>query len=204
MRLVYHLLTIGVAAHYLGFVFVPHCLNIERALLPIAFYLCSYACFRRLVDADPGTAIQTDEETIATNVCRFCQRHKGPFTKHCHVCGVCVDGFDHHCDVLDICVGAGNIRLFRMFLLFHGGFLFYALFHTFRLVFECVKQDSVGMPLYLTLGVLEFSFGTSFLLFWLFHACLAWWRVRTYDIVKYFFDGDDGPRAKVHDVKKDA
>ena len=205
MRFIYHLLTLGVVAHYVGFMYVPHCLDVQRALLPIAFYICSYASFRWLVGADPGIAVEKDEETVSTNICRFCRKHKGPLTKHCHVCGVCVDGFDHHCDVLDICVGAKNIGLFRFFLFFHGGFLLYALMHTTHLLFECVRRDSIGMPVYMTLAVLEFSFGTAFVIFWIFHACLALWRVRTYDLVKYFFDPDAScrPCAKVNDTKKD-
>lgn len=201
MRSVYHLVTLGTTVHYAGFHFVPHCIDATRLVLPLLLWACSYACFRRLVDADPGIANAADEETDATNVCRFCSRRRADHTKHCHVCKTCVDGFDHHCDVLDKCIGSGNIALFRRFLLFHSCFLLFATFHTSQLLFGCVERDPVGLPLYLSLIVIEFSFGTAFFMFWMFHACLALWDTRTYDLIKFFLRGQ--PTVRDDTKKKD-
>lgn len=188
MRIVYHLFTVGIVVYYVAFAYVPACVTVYRLLLPGAIYAVSYTLFRRLVRSDPGQAPLWDEEVTRDMLCRFCSHVRSPTTKHCHVCNMCVDGFDHHCDVLDICVGAGNVRAFRSFLLFHSVALLYATAHTVLMLrSDCMHQSRVGVPVYTVLSVLTFSFGSAFLLFWIFHICLACWNMRTYDIIRFLF-----------------
>lgn len=185
MRLLYHLVTLGTTVHYIGLSYVPQCVSAFRLLLPLTCYGVSYWLFSRLVTSDPGVA-ERCEALREVEACRFCHRRQQKRTKHCRVCGVCIDGFDHHCDILDACIGVGNIGLFRNFLLFHCVFLLYAACHTWELTFECVKRDPIGMPLFVGMGVLEFSFGIAFAFFWLFHACLGTCDLRTYELLRRF------------------
>ncbi|KAL8274614.1 hypothetical protein Esti_001443 [Eimeria stiedai] len=51
-------------------------------------------------------------------VCGKCGRLKGPRTRHCSACGVCVIRQDHHCPWINRCVGVRNLRCFVLLLLF--------------------------------------------------------------------------------------
>lgn len=190
MRFIYHLITLGTLAHCCGFLYAPECVDAYRLMLPVCWYALSYWCFRVLVTMDPGVAPKADEEVEdSAGMCRFCGLRKGPSTKHCHVCGKCVDGFDHHCDVLDICVAAGNIGMFRTFLIVHSILLSYAGYHTWNMISACVDGDQNRL-LYLVLMIVEISFAGAFFIFWTFYVILVCFRARTYDIVKFM----TGPR----------
>ena len=52
--------------------------------------------------------INLEEAVPHSRFCKFCRLEKGPGTRHCRACQVCVEGFDHHCMFLLKCVGRGN------------------------------------------------------------------------------------------------
>jgi len=50
------------------------------------------------------------------SVCPSCETKRHSSTRHCQHCGKCVKKFDHHCPWINNCVGAGNHRLFTVFI----------------------------------------------------------------------------------------
>ena len=57
-----------------------------------------------------------EDKTFINDYCPYCKIQKTIRIKHCHLCGMCVDGFDHHCNWIDNCVGFNNLNLFFAFL----------------------------------------------------------------------------------------
>ena len=53
-----------------------------------------------------------------SNYCSYCWVKKSFNSKHCLICGVCVNGFDHHCFWINNCVGNNNYNLFITFLIY--------------------------------------------------------------------------------------
>ncbi|KAJ2551005.1 palmitoyltransferase swf1 [Coemansia sp. RSA 1933] len=78
--------------------------------------------------ADPGVVTRENEERavrvfpydrllyFAGKPCCTCTTRKPARSKHCAVCGRCVQMMDHHCIWLNNCVGLHNVRWFLVFL----------------------------------------------------------------------------------------
>ncbi|XP_026192821.1 uncharacterized protein LOC34620242 [Cyclospora cayetanensis] len=77
---------------------------------------------RRLASSSTSNATNTPTEPQASSatwlVCGKCNRLKGPRTRHCRACGICVVRQDHHCPWISQCVGVRNARYFLGLLLF--------------------------------------------------------------------------------------
>ncbi|XP_018417217.1 PREDICTED: probable palmitoyltransferase ZDHHC4 isoform X1 [Nanorana parkeri] len=99
------------------FVYLPY------ALITVNLYL-----FYKCCTSDPGT-VTTDNEQCCTRMyqydgvmfhqgrkCQTCLLMKPARSKHCGVCGICVQRFDHHCVWVNNCIGARNIRYFFLYL----------------------------------------------------------------------------------------
>ncbi|KAM4632259.1 palmitoyltransferase ZDHHC4 [Discoglossus pictus] len=93
-------------------------------LITIKFYFFYVCCV-----TDPGKVSSQNEASYIQvyeydgvlfhrgNTCPSCQLLKPARSKHCGVCGFCVQRFDHHCVWINNCVGAFNIRYFLLYLL---------------------------------------------------------------------------------------
>ncbi|KAG9390866.1 FG-GAP repeat [Carpediemonas membranifera] len=95
--------TAGISAHWLvllAFIFPP---TLATGVLV------------SVVLSDPGTvktqAVPPDS-LHSPAFCLTCHCIKPKRSKHCKVCGHCVDTFDHHCIWIGSCVGAANRRRF--------------------------------------------------------------------------------------------
>lgn len=62
------------------------------------------------------------------NKCRTCLIEKPARSKHCSMCGFCVEKFDHHCVWINQCVGLHNYKYFLSFLFLHAVICTYGVF----------------------------------------------------------------------------
>jgi hypothetical protein len=49
-------------------------------------------------------------------LCPDCEIVRTDRSRHCSVCGKCVERFDHHCPWINSCVGCGNHGVFALFI----------------------------------------------------------------------------------------
>ncbi|KAM3915875.1 palmitoyltransferase ZDHHC4 [Leptodactylus fuscus] len=85
------------------------------------FYKCCTTDPGRVTEQNEERCIQTyayDEVMFhSNNTCPTCDLVKPARSKHCGVCGSCIQRFDHHCVWVNNCIGALNIRYFLLYLL---------------------------------------------------------------------------------------
>jgi hypothetical protein len=68
----------------------------------------------------------------ASEVCPDCKVIKTLRSRHCNVCGVCIERMDHHCSWLNNCVGVNN----------HNSYLFFVIYAWFMaLLVMCIAMD---------------------------------------------------------------
>jgi len=54
----------------------------------------------------------------STSLCADCNTIRTSRSRHCSICGHCVERFDHHCPWLNNCIGLGNHVSFYFFIVF--------------------------------------------------------------------------------------
>jgi len=62
-------------------------------------------------------------EYETSSICPDCESLRTPRSRHCNLCGRCVDRFDHHCPWVNNCVGRTNFRSFYAFLIVQAMYL---------------------------------------------------------------------------------
>ena len=62
--------------------------------------------------------MQLLEKIDSTQLCPDCKTIKTSRSKHCAVCGHCIERFDHHCPWINNCVGVGNHNYFICYVIF--------------------------------------------------------------------------------------
>lgn len=75
--------------------------------------------------SDPGTIkaaksvpfMSMLERFDATQLCPECCTLRTIRSRHCNVCGQCVERFDHHCPWVNNCIGVSNHNSFLLYLL---------------------------------------------------------------------------------------
>ncbi|KAM4698315.1 palmitoyltransferase ZDHHC4 [Rhinophrynus dorsalis] len=104
-------------------------LNVLFLFLPYALITANLYFFYQCCASDPGILTKQNEAvSVRTyeydgilfhqgNTCPTCQLMKPSRSKHCSVCGCCVQRFDHHCVWVNNCIGALNVRYFLLYLL---------------------------------------------------------------------------------------
>lgn len=97
--------------------------------LPYVLITLNLFCFYKCCTTDPGVVTKQNEWRCVrvyeydemmfhrSNKCPTCHLMKPARSKHCGVCGICVQRFDHHCVWVNNCIGAQNIRFFLLYLL---------------------------------------------------------------------------------------
>lgn len=136
------------------------------------------------VRKDPGILKQDEDLDFldvlqkfeVSELCSDCKVIRTPRSRHCNVCGVCVERFDHHCPWINNCVGANNHNNYLMFV---------TQAWVYALLVMCIAMDCLGrgaskdpsknplgvfcffgvcnyLPLFLGLGFFELILSTLF------------------------------------------
>ncbi|XP_069840108.1 palmitoyltransferase ZDHHC4 isoform X2 [Dendropsophus ebraccatus] len=104
-------------------------INWMLVFLPYILITLNLYCFYICCTTDPGRVTRQNESLCIqvyeyddimfhhNNKCPTCHLMKPARSKHCGVCGSCIQRFDHHCVWVNNCIGAQNIRYFLLYLL---------------------------------------------------------------------------------------
>ncbi|XP_044159825.1 palmitoyltransferase ZDHHC4 isoform X1 [Bufo gargarizans] len=104
-------------------------LNWMLVFLPYVLITGNLYYFYKCCTTDPGRVTAQNESLCIgvykydeimfhhSNKCPTCDLMKPARSKHCGVCGSCIQRFDHHCVWVNNCIGALNIRYFLLYLL---------------------------------------------------------------------------------------
>ncbi|XP_056390167.1 palmitoyltransferase ZDHHC4 [Hyla sarda] len=104
-------------------------LNWALVYLPYILITLNLYFFYKCCRTDPGRVTKQNESLclgvyeydevmfFRSNKCPTCHLMKPARSKHCGVCGSCIQRFDHHCVWVNNCIGARNIRFFLLYLL---------------------------------------------------------------------------------------
>lgn len=103
--------------------FILPSLNYWLSVVSIVLLMLSFFMFQAVARLDPGYRNEPDKNLLRLYskyaypyVCAFCRAKKAHKDVHCVYCNRCVIAFDHHCPWINNCVGAGNQRIFVVFL----------------------------------------------------------------------------------------
>lgn len=103
--------------------------NWMLVFLPYFLITLNLYYFYKCCTTDPGRVTKQNEAHCIrvyeydeimfhrSNKCPTCHLMKPARSKHCGVCGICIQRFDHHCVWVNNCIGALNIRYFLLYLL---------------------------------------------------------------------------------------
>lgn len=103
--------------------------NWMLAFLPFFLITLTLYFFHKCCTTDPGKVTKHNESHCIqvyeydeimfhrSNKCPTCKLMKPARSKHCGVCGSCIQRLDHHCVWVNNCIGALNIRYFLLYLL---------------------------------------------------------------------------------------
>lgn len=114
------------------FVILPYINSLFVTFVFIILFIFNAVLYILLFASDPGkikasvslpSLLSHIEENI-NDYCPYCITKKTSTTKHCIICGVCIDGFDHHCFWVGNCIGTNNYSIFLIFLISEIIFIF--------------------------------------------------------------------------------
>lgn len=91
----------------------------------------------------PSILDKCDLKFYKTN-CLICKvKEKPPRSKHCSICGICVEKYDHHCIWLNNCVGEANYKYFLIYLFNHMCLTFYVTFVGVLVFFDYIDENKL-------------------------------------------------------------
>jgi hypothetical protein len=119
---VFYLIFVTMLAAKVTTVYLRQSLNLTIASIVLDFL--ALLIHLLLTCRDPGF-IKNDgiefmkllETFDSYSLCPECQIIRTGRSRHCIVCGVCVDRYDHHCPWINNCVGLYNHNMFLLYLI---------------------------------------------------------------------------------------
>ena len=106
------------------FIFYWKFLNLFLRITGISAYMIFFYVYTYLFLSDPGISKGTDENIVNKEkgkyiYCSLCKHWVSieSKTKHCSICGICIEGHDHHCSWTSKCIANKNLYFFY-FLIF--------------------------------------------------------------------------------------
>lgn len=75
--------------------------------------------------------------------CRTCLIEKPARSKHCPMCGCCVEKMDHHCVWINQCVGLHNYKYFLGFLFLHAFVCTYGFWAGYQILMDQVEKEKL-------------------------------------------------------------
>ena len=199
MRCVYQLVPLCILCHYACMYRLSDASTPVLLVAPLGIFALSLGLYLRIIGSSPGHPPVMDEETFGSHDgCRLCNRVKWPRSKHCTICGHCVDTFDHHCDVLDVCIGRNNLALFRSFLCVHMLICLFAAWQHWRFFHNVWprRDEPVACMVLASLMCTELSFAVTLGMFYVFHCTLCLCDMRTYDLILAWRSMFSSPRRR--------
>lgn len=145
VQILYLVLAFGGFYCYVSYGFIhlpgPHASEIHVYLGSFLMMLC-YGSYFAACCVEPGQVHNKRETILAAlklfkydgvlfekkKTCSTCKIEKPARSKHCSMCGFCVQRFDHHCVWINQCVGLHNYKYFLSFLILHAILCSYGFF----------------------------------------------------------------------------
>ena len=93
-------------------------------LLVLVAYALMFILYFIVAFRDPGYITKQGLEFMSllkvfdgTSLCPDCEIIRTGRSRHCPICGKCVERFDHHCPWLNTCIGLRNHNLYLVYVL---------------------------------------------------------------------------------------
>ena len=102
------------------------CLDLSKLAVGfnIAFTVLNLFFFALTAMTEPGYIRNENVDFMemlnvidSTQLCPDCETIRTSRSRHCSVCGYCIERFDHHCPWINNCVGIRNHNYFFMYVL---------------------------------------------------------------------------------------
>mmetsp|Transcript_20655 Transcript_20655/g.25326 ORF Transcript_20655/g.25326 Transcript_20655/m.25326 type:complete len:188 (-) Transcript_20655:951-1514(-) len=93
-------------------------LNFAFFFLTFFFFTCAACMKPGYIENDQVDFMDMLNLIDSTQLCPDCSTIRTSRSRHCSVCGHCVERFDHHCPWINNCVGVGNHNAFFLYLTF--------------------------------------------------------------------------------------
>lgn len=93
-------------------------LNLVSTLFVACLLLCASVWLKNpgFIEKDKTLNFVTLlEQFDPSSLCPECEVIRTPRSRHCNLCGRCIDRFDHHCPWVNNCIGKGNFKEFYTF-----------------------------------------------------------------------------------------
>lgn len=164
-----------------GFPNIPNKrLDAYHMYIGTAIMMLCYASYFMACSVDPG---QLDRDTEKSQLvrankrfkydgvifeknkkCSTCKIDKPPRSKHCAMCGFCVEKFDHHCVWINQCVGLHNYKYFLSFLFLHAVVCTYGVLAGYQILMAKVEDQKLYQMTFKTADGEQFE-ATNYIVF---------------------------------------
>ena len=94
--------------------------NLGITILCTLFFFMASCTKPGYLKNDKVTFLEMLKNIDSTQLCADCELIRTSRSRHCPVCGHCIERFDHHCPWINNCVGVRNHNAFYLYILTQG------------------------------------------------------------------------------------